>query len=252
MAAKKVLVIVSDANSFPVHKANETISQPSGFFLMELAKPLQKLLDNGYEVTFASPEGEEPQADPNSESLLAFLGNYQEKKRENTLIERMKRENGLDHPRRFADIKDEDLDGVAGIFLPGGHAPLTDLGDNPELGRILWHFHKRAKPTATICHGPYALLSTKYIGEGKFAYEGYKIASWSDTEEKFMEILIRGEIEKVESSLRDAGADMQNGLSEMAGHITVDREVVSGGNPLAANVLGDQFLAMLKAKGLGF
>ncbi|KAK7748956.1 hypothetical protein SLS53_000981 [Cytospora paraplurivora] len=250
MAGKKVLIILSDANSFPLHNtgaSGETIQQPSGFFLMELAKPLKKILDAGYEVTFASPLGKEPQPDPNSETLLAFAGNWLERRRENELVEREKREDGLARPRRFADITDEELEGYAGVFLPGGHAPLADLGDNPELGRILRHFHARNKPTAAICHGPYAFLSTKYAGDKDFVYKGYQITSWSDAEEKVMETIFRGEIDKVESSLRDAGADMQEGFSEVTGTITVDREVVSGGNPLAANALGDKFVEMLKA-----
>ncbi|ROW09620.1 hypothetical protein VMCG_02380 [Cytospora schulzeri] len=248
MAGKKVLIILSDANSFPLHNtgtSGDTKQQPSGFFLMELAKPLQKILDAGYEVTFASPLGKEPQPDPNSETLLAFAGNYLERKRENELIERMKRDNGLARPRRFADIPDAELAGFAGIFLPGGHAPLADLGDNPELGRILRHFHASGKPTAAICHGPYAFLSTRYAGDKDFVYKGYKITSWSDAEEKVMETVMRGEIDKVEGTLREFGADMQSGLGEMSGAISVDREVVSGGNPLAANALGDKFLEMM-------
>lgn len=258
MAGKKVLIILSDANSFPLHNTGgpgETRQQPSGFFLMELAKPLQKLLDAGYEVTFASPLGKEPQPDPNSETLLAFAGNYLERMRESELVGRMKQEGGgggggggnLARPRRFADITDGELGTYAGVFLPGGHAPLADLGADPELGRILRHFHARGKPTAAICHGPYAFLSTRCAGEGNFVYGGYKITSWSDAEEKVMETVMRGEIDKVEGSLRAAGADMQEGLGEMTGAITVDREVVSGGNPLAANALGDKFLEMLKA-----
>ncbi|KAF2199082.1 ThiJ/PfpI family protein [Delitschia confertaspora ATCC 74209] len=246
---KKVLIIVSDANSFPLHNTGaegKTVSQPSGFFLMELAKPLQKLLDAGYEVTFASPEGKEPKPDPNSETLLAFAGNFYERQRENELIERMKKENGFTSPRRFADISDEELKNFAGVFIPGGHAPLADLGDNAELGRILSHFHTQHKPTAAICHGPYAFLSTKYGGGKEFAYKGYKITSWSDAEEKVMETLLRGEITKVESSLRDAGAEMVEGIGEKIGAITVDREVVSGGNPMAADALGNKFLEMLK------
>lgn len=242
---KKVLIILSDANSFPLHKADgKTVSQPSGFFLMELAKPLQKLLESGYEVTFASPEGKEPQPDPNSETLLAFAGNFYERRKENELIERMKRENGFSKPRRFADIGNDELESFDGVFIPGGHAPLADLGDNKDLGRILKHFHAEHKPTAAICHGPYAFLSTKKTPEG-FAYKGYKITSWSDAEEKFMETMLRGEVDKVEASLREAGADMQEGLGEKVGYITVDREVVSGGNPMAANALGDKFVEML-------
>jgi len=250
MAGKKILIIVSDANAFPLHNVGstgETKDQPSGFFLIELAKPLQKLLDNGYEVTFASPEGKEPQPDPNSETLLAFAGNYLERKRENELIEKMKKENGLARPKKFSEIGDEELKSYSGVFLPGGHAPLADLGDNPDLGRILRHFHAEHKPTTAICHGPYAFLSTQYAGDKDFAYKGYKITSWSDAEEKMMETILRGEVDKVESRLREAGADMQTGMGEKMGYITVDREVVSGGNPLAANALGEKFLEMLKA-----
>lgn len=250
MAPKKILIIMSDSDHFPLHNTGtegKTVPQPSGFFLMELAKPLQKILDAGYEVTFASPKGNEPKPDPLSESLIAFAGNFYERQRENELIERMKRENGFASPRRFSDISDEELESFAGVFIPGGHAPLADLGDDPELGRILKHFHAEHKPTAAICHGPYAFLSTKAAGDGQFAYKGYKITSWSDAEEKMMETMLRGEIDKVESNLRDAGADMVEGVGEKFGAITVDREVVSGGNPLAANALGDKFLEMLKS-----
>jgi len=243
---------MSDAHSFPLKKtsgkdAGKTVDYPSGFFLMELAKPLGKLLEAGYEVTFASPEGKQPEPDPNSLSLLAFAGNFYERKRELDLIERMKRENGFGSPRKFSSISDEELQGFAGVFIPGGHAPLADLGDNKELGRILLHFHNKAKPTATICHGPYAFLSTKLAGDGSFAYKGYKLTCWSDFEEKPMEYIFGGEITMVESSLRDAGADMVSGLAQKVGYTTRDREVVSGANPMAAATLGDQFIEMLKA-----
>jgi putative intracellular protease/amidase len=251
MAPKKVLIILSDAESFPMRKtrgsdSDKVVEQPSGFFLTELAKPLEKLLEAGYEVTFASPTGKEPKPDPNSESLVAFAGNFYERRRENELIERMKRENGFSTPRKFSDISNEELESFAGVFIPGGHAPLKDLGADKELGRILRHFHEKSKPTAAICHGPYAFLSTKKAGDGTFMYKGYKITCWSDAEEKMMETALGGEIPKVESALREAGAEMVEGAREKAGAITVDRELVTGGNPLAAAALGDKFVELLK------
>lgn len=216
---------------------------------MELAKPLTQLLESSYEVTFASPKGQKPVPDPNSESLLAFAGNFYERRRENELIERMKRENGFDSPRPFRTISDEELSSFAGVFIPGGHAPLKDLGDDPELGRILSHFHAQKKPTAAICHGPYAFLSTKLVstpnGEREFAYKGYNLTSWSDAEEKVIETMLGGEIKKVEATLGDSGANMVEGAREKLGYITVDREVVTGGNPMAAGDLGKQFVKML-------
>lgn len=251
MASKKVLIVMSDAASFPLYNVGaegKTVQQPSGYFLMELAKPLQGLLDAGFEVTFASPEGKEPTPDPLSLSLVAFAGNFYERTRETELIEKMKKENGFSRPRKFSEISDDELKGYAGVFIPGGHAPLSDLGDNPELGRILRHFHAEHKPTAAICHGPYAFLSTKYAGDKQFAYKGYKITSWSDAEEKFMETAVfRGEVEKVASALSEEGAEMVEGVSTAMGSITVDREVVSGDNPMAADALGKKFIEMMKA-----
>ncbi|KAL4771843.1 isoprenoid synthase domain-containing protein [Aspergillus nidulans var. acristatus] len=251
---KRILIVLSDANYFPLKKPagpgegsnsnSKIVEQPSGFFLMELAKPLQKLLDAGHEVTFASPEGREPQPDPNSESLLAFAGNFYERRRENELLERMKKENGFTKPRKLSSISDDELKSFAGVFIPGGHAPLADLGDNKDLGRILEYFHRENKPTAAICHGPYALLSTKVSG-GEFAYKGYKITSWSNAEEKVMESMLGGEVEKVETALMNAGAEMVEGAKEKVGQTTLHRELLTGGNPMAADELGNRFVKMI-------
>lgn len=65
----------------------------------------------------------------------------------------MRAENNFGSPRPFASISDEELATFAGVFVPGGHAPLTDLGDNPDLGRILLHFHNARKPTGASSPG---------------------------------------------------------------------------------------------------
>lgn len=100
-----------------------------------------------------------------------------------------------------------------------------------------------------ICHGPFALLSTKHVPDSLgFAYKGYKITSWSDAEEGLVETLKRGEVPvKVESTLAAEGAEMITGTSNKMGSITVDRELVSGANPMAASSLGAKFVEMLKA-----
>jgi putative intracellular protease/amidase len=253
MAPKKILIILSDANAFTFTKtqgkqSGQEVEKPTGYFLTEVAKPLKQLLDSGYEVTFASPHGKKSHPDPKSESILAFAGDFYERRVERELIERMKRDNGLDHPRSFKSINNAELDTFAGVFIPGGHGPLADLGADPELGRILKHFHSKSKPTAALCHGPYAFLSTKYSGDKEFAYKGYKLTSWSDVEEHLVEKLLAGEIKKTEGSLRDEGAVMVEGSREKVGYITVDKEVVSGGNPMAATTLGSHFVKMLSGR----
>ena len=46
------------------------------------------------------------------------------------------------------------------IYIPGGHAPMQDLLTDKQLGKVLTAFHKAGKPTALVCHGPIALMST--------------------------------------------------------------------------------------------
>ncbi len=97
---------------------------------------------------FASPTGKGPNIDPLSESTLAaYLGNFFAKNRDKELWEKMRQDNNLDSPRPFSSISDQELATFAGVFVPGGHAPLSDLGDNPDLGRILLYFHNTSKPT---------------------------------------------------------------------------------------------------------
>lgn len=245
----KVLIVVSDAASFTLqHKDGTTSEEDTGIFMQELTKPLAKLLAAGYSVTFASPQGKGPTIDPFSQSTFgAYLGNWFAKHRDQKLIAEMKADNDFDDPRPLASLTEEELATFSGIFIPGGHAPLTDLGDNPDLGRILWHFHQNDKPTASLCHGPFALLSTKYaLGSAGFAYEGYRITSSSDAEEGFVEMMKDGTIPTtVESTLASEDVEMVTGMGQMVGSITVDRELITGSNPMAARGLGQRFVQML-------
>ncbi|KAI0781334.1 class I glutamine amidotransferase-like protein [Trametes elegans] len=251
MSARKVLIILSDGDKFPVHMPDGSVSQEdTGVFLTELVKLLGHILDAGYEVVFASPSGKSPSVDPLSESLLVYFGNWWSKRQDQELLKRTETENNIRSPRPFSSITDEELKSYVGVFIPGGHAPISDLGDNPDLGRILLHFHNQYKATAVICHGPYALLSTKYAPNSNgFAYKGYKLTSWSDAEEQLVGKVKGGEIPvKVESALAAEGAEVVSTTgNKLLGSVTVDREVLSASNPTAANTLGSKFVEMLQA-----
>ena len=98
---------------------------------------------------FASPTGKAPSVDPLSESLLTYFGNWWSKRNDQQLLRRMELEGNFKAPRPFSSITDAELQSFDGIFVPGGHAPISDLGNNPELGRILNHFHTAHKATGT-------------------------------------------------------------------------------------------------------
>lgn len=75
------------------------------------------------------------------------MGNFAAKNRDEKVFEKMQKENNLGSPHPFSSISDDEFAIFSGVFIPGGHAPLIDLGDDPELGRILLHFHNAKKPT---------------------------------------------------------------------------------------------------------
>jgi len=67
---------------------------------------------------------------------------------------------GLQNPKKLSTIIEEGLAQYAVVFFPGVHAPMVDLIQDKDVGIILNYFHQAGKPTAFICHGPIALIST--------------------------------------------------------------------------------------------
>lgn len=107
---------------------------------------------------------------------------------------------GLHHPRLLSSLVGH-TETFKAIFVPGGHAPMIDLAKDRDLGQILGEFHTTGRPTALICHGPMALISTLPDAEGfdaalnsddkaalpalahGFPYAGYRAAVFSKAEE---------------------------------------------------------------------
>ena len=152
-------------------------------------------------------------------------------------------------PISIADAIDECLDQYAAIFVPGGHAPMTDLMQDENLGTILRYFHEKQKPTAFICHGPAAMLAAlpdavayrqalvSHDAKGAMAaakdwiYSGYEMTVLSDAEEWPGEVAKGREMPfHVEQALQIAGGRMR--VDGMYGsHIVHDRELITGQNP---------------------
>ncbi|KAH0605767.1 uncharacterized protein H6S33_004224 [Morchella sextelata] len=243
---KKVLIVLSGCHSIAIQKKDGSkIEQETGYFLKELAQPLQLLLDNDYSVTFVTPGGQEPRLDTLSDSSLWFLGNYYELNREKELIKRLDKE--ISNPRSLSSISDSELSSFSGVFVPGGHGPMGDLGKDPELGRILSHFHKQHKPTGVICHGPIALLSTKLAENGEFAYKDYRVTCYANKEEMSNELMWGAKLEKkVEDALREAGAKVEVSTIPLMPNVVRDRELVSGEGPTSAYAFGQEFVKTLR------
>jgi putative intracellular protease/amidase len=171
--AKKILVIVSSAENLPL-KNSKIIKV--GTYFNELVVPLKKLIDNKYDIDFATPNGEKPKLDEQS-----LLSKYFENDEVYQAYDKFFKENiqiKFDKPLSFSQVIKRGMKDYSGLLIPGGHAPMVDLILDKNLKVIFKHFHAGYKPTALICHGPISLLSASDI------YKGYKVTVFSDEEEK--------------------------------------------------------------------
>jgi putative intracellular protease/amidase len=159
----------------------------------------------------------------------------------------------------------EGLDGYAGVFVPGGQAPVVDLMQDPDAGEILRHFHQHSKPTALLCHGPIALVSAMpharefraalIAGDEKRAkewadgwqYAGYKMTIFSASEEKWVEkdILRAKMYFNMPYALETAGGEVINGSVDFEPQVITDRELITGQNPRSDHPIAAKLIEAL-------
>jgi putative intracellular protease/amidase len=264
MTKGTVLVIGSNATRIELEGG---ASAAIGQYLNETVVPAMALIAAGYEVVLATPNGTKPHIDEASDSAAHFGGDEAAYARATRFY--------AEHPsmnqvRTLRSVLEAGLDGYAGLFVPGGHAPVVDLMQDTDMGAILRHFHAAGKPTALLCHGPIAILAalthsrefraTLAAGDDARAaglaadwpYAGYRMTVFSASEERIAEEhLLHGKLLfDMPQALEAAGGVVTTNPVDFAPNVVVDRELITGQNPssdhqLAATLIGalDQRLA---------
>jgi putative intracellular protease/amidase len=234
----RVLIVVSGADRVPLTNGKFYMT---GFWLNELAEPLKHFYDAKLDVDFTSPGGKKPSMDPNSLKMISAG-------KRDAYLDLVRPIEELWSPVPMESWQLPELDKYTAIFIPGGHAPMADLWNNPDLGRILPHFHKNNKPTIAICHGPAAFLSA--LGpDGCLIYKGYQMTCYSNLEEQLIEHMgvVPGPVPfYVADELRNHGVIVRNRLMSFMPHVVRDREVITGQDPFAADRLGQDAVRMIR------
>lgn len=259
MTKAKVLVVGSNATRIEVQGGGFV---PTGQYLNETVVPALALIEAGYEVVLATPNGEQPTIDEASDSPAHFEGDVAAYERARAFWET---DPSMTRVRTLASVIEEGLDAYAGVFVPGGHAPVVDLMQDAEVGQILRHFHEQAKPTALLCHGPAAVAaalpharefrSALIAGDPAKAaewakgwpYAGYRMTIFSNSEEKVVEDnLIHAKLYfYMVDALTTAGGDLVVGSTDFEPHVVEDRELITGQNPRSDHPLAKAFVAAL-------
>ncbi|MDR0181932.1 type 1 glutamine amidotransferase domain-containing protein [Lysobacter arvi] len=258
--AGHVLVVLSDADRLDLKDGKVF---PTGFYLNELMQPVKLLLDAGHEVTFATPTGKAPTVDANSIDAMYFGNDAAQLKAHQDLLDRLALTSKETSPVvSLARVEQQGYGRFDAVYVPGGHAPMQDLLKSPALGRLLANFHGRNKPTALVCHGPIALLSTLPDATGfvtalesgrakrtpQWIYTGYRVTVISNVEEEQAKAQLAGGEMKFypQDALQQAGVQYRSNVTPWTPNVVVDRELITGQNPASALGVAQELLKRLK------
>jgi putative intracellular protease/amidase len=259
MGKGQVLVIGSNATQIEVQGGGWG---PTGNYLNETVVPIMAVIGAGYDVQLATPDGTKPYMDKASDSAEHFDGDLSAYAHAKDF---WSDDPTMNQVRTLRSVIQEGLDHYAGVFVPGGQAPVVDLMQDPQLGEMLRHFHDQAKPTALLCHGPIALVSAipharefraaliagdearaKELAKG-WQYAGYEMTIFSASEEKWVENeILHGKMYfNMPQALRAAGGDVTTTKVDFAPNVVVDRELITGQNPRSDHRIGEKLVEAL-------
>jgi len=237
--------------------------RPIGQYLNETVVPIWAIRDAGYDFVLATPKGIAPHLDPSALSAEHFGGDVDLFYKAQTFFAE---DPSMTDVRTLHSEVESGLDAYAGVFVPGGHAPVVDLMMDPDAGVALRHFHSARKPTALICHGPIALVST-LPGAREFraalaagdpakarelakdwVYAGYDMTIYSNSESKPVEdqLFHARMLFHVVDALKAAGGNVTTG-PDFEPHVVADRELITGQNPRSDHAVGAALIRALDA-----
>lgn len=121
---------------------------------------------------------------------------------------------------------------------------MVDMLKNPDVARVLQHFHKNNKTTALVCHAPAVLTST---AGHDFPYRGYKVTAFTDTEENQTPVGPKMKTTP-QRELTKAGAVFVEGPAWQP-HVLEDRELITGQNPASSKPIAEALIKRLSGPG---
>ncbi|MFC5655823.1 type 1 glutamine amidotransferase domain-containing protein [Streptomyces nogalater] len=230
----KILMIISAADTLAL--ADGSV-HPTGYWAEEVAASHKVLVEAGHQVDIATPAGARPTVDPIS---LDERGGVQPA---DGAVFRAYLDSitaSLDAPLDLAAVRAADYDA---FYLPGGHAPMADLADDPALGALLAEADQRGRVVAALCHGVAALLSAT-TATGTFLFAGRGLTGFTDEEER------QGGLGDavpwlVEDRLVERGAHFKAG-APWSDTVVVDGNLITGQNPQSSVTTAKEVLAALR------
>jgi putative intracellular protease/amidase len=196
----RILMVVSNSTT------STTTGWPVGFWSAELTHAYKLFIDNGYEVTIASPKGGKVEIDALSDPRDS--SGYSK----NDTISLEFLEDGdfmslLHNTKKVSDFSSDDFDA---IVVVGGQGPMFTFKGETGLQNTFLEFYKKGKISAALCHGTSLLLYLK-DKDGKPLIQGKKMTGFTDEEEDFADKAVGKKVMpfRIEDEAKKLGAEFQ-------------------------------------------
>ena len=224
----KILVIFTEQKNMKMQNGKEF---STGNHPVEALLPMLHLRDAGFEFEVATPTGKpvvfEMWAMPRGDTEVVAI--YEDLK------------SRFEHPTPLQDVVagfQDEIDTYAAVFVPGGHGAMLGIPEDPNVGTVLRWAHEGDLFTISLCHGPGSFLATTLQGHD-FIYSGYDMAVFPDSVDKMTPKIgyLPGPMPwRLGERLQQLGANLVNEKADAT--CCVDRRLITGASPLAANGLG--------------
>lgn len=215
------------------HALMDNTDSTTGVWLGECTDPYYEFTDAGCQVTLCSPEGGRPPVDP----LSTVTENITRSNRR--FIDDPVARNAFENTLMLQEIDPTMFDAV---FYPGGHGPLWDLAADEYSGRLILYYLSAGKPVGAVCHGPAALIIAAALKPGLLA--GKRVTAFTN-EEEVLALRANNIPYKLESRLKELGADFHRAALPFVSHVEVDGLLVTGQNPLSAGATARRLMTVL-------
>jgi putative intracellular protease/amidase len=225
---KKVLFVL------PSHDKLGDTGQKTGYWLEEFASPYYEFVDNGYDVTIASPKGGKPPVDP--KSLQPENQTEYTKRVENDQTVKEKLENTL----VLSEVSPEDYDT---LFLPGGHGPMWDLSQDKDLKNLVEKFYNNNKIISAVCHGPAGLIQAT-DKNGDSILKNKRITGFTNDEEEMVK-LDKTVPFSLENKLKELGGKFEK-TENFKPFVVSDGLIITGQNPASSFLAAKKVVELLR------
>ncbi len=227
---KEILIVLTS------HADLGDTGEKTGFWIEEFATPYYHLVNNGVNVTLASPEGGQPPIDPTSDKPENQTESTKRFKNDTALQEKFSK------THKLTEVSDKDYDAV---FYPGGHGPLWDLAESEVSARLIENFYNADKPVAFVCHAPAALKNVK-IASGEPLVKGRKVTGFTNSEEE-QAGLTNVVPFLVEDMLKENGGNYSKS-GDFEAYALEDGLLITGQNPASSQKVAELLLNRLESK----